>query len=235
MFIFIVSSNPSVQTEPRTKSLLQLSSSAHRPPLLSSFHLLLNSAILWSLTEILPFSPDTRAATAAVVSQPKTVSHTHTHTQKAAFPSFGFPSAEGFICSVYLYKIKFVFIVVALKTLNMFLKKSLEKLWIHANTRKSWLTILELLLLTTTLQRNRVCPSSGTFFFLRGGWRQCRGASRPSLKQRIYRAVFNFHTLKSPVLLTNSVPLHYFTAITSCHTKHTKLSLKIKRVEDNPF
>lgn len=168
MFIFIVSSNPSVQTEPRTKSLLQLSSSAHRPPLLSSFHLLLNSAILWSLTEILPFSPDTRAATAAVVSQPKTVTHTHTQ-KKAAFPSFGFPSAEGFICSVYLYKIKFVFIVVALKTLNMFLKKSLEKLWIHANTRKSWLTILELLLLTTTLQRNRVCPSSGTFFFFWGG------------------------------------------------------------------
>lgn len=165
MFIFIVSSNPSVQTEPRTKSLLQLSSSAHRPPLLSSFHLFLNSAILWSLTEIPPFSPDTRAATAAVVSQPKTVSHTH---KKAAFPSFGFPSAEGFICSVYLYKIKFVFIVVALKTLNMFLKKSLEKLCIHANTRKSWLTILELLLLTTTLQRNRVCPSSGTFF-LKGG------------------------------------------------------------------
>lgn len=48
----------------------------------------------------------------------------------------------------------------------------------------------------------------------------------PSLKQRIYRAAFNFHTLKSPVLLTNSVPLHYFTAITSCHTKHTKLSLR---------
>lgn len=164
------------------------------------------------------------------------LTHTHAH-KKVAFPSFGFPSAEGFICSVYLYKIKFVFIVVALKTLNMFLKKSLEKLWIHANTRKSWLTILELLLLTTTLQRNRVCPSSGTFFFFEegGGWRQCRGASRPSLKQRIYRAVFNFHTLKSPVLLTNSVPLHYFTAITSCHTKHTKLSLKIKRVEDNPF
>lgn len=59
--------------------------------------------------------------------------------------------------------------VVALKTLNMFFKKSLEKLCIHANTRKSWLTILELLLLTTTLLRNRVCPSSGQleicFFF----------------------------------------------------------------------
>lgn len=137
-----------------------------------------------------------------------------------------------------------MFIVVALKTLNMFLKKSLEKLCIHANTRKSWLTILELLLLTTTLQRNRVCPSSGTFFFLRGGGvtsvQRCLSSipsvcACPSLKQRIYRAVFNFHTLKSPVLLTNSVPLHYFTAITSCHTKHTKLSLKIKRVEDNPF
>ena len=156
MLIFIVSSSPNVQKRAPDKRLLQLSSSAHKPPPLCSSHLLLNSAILWICSECSPPQPGHPSSS---------ISATDTESEKALIQLFrvlDFLQLKALL-SAYLSLLQSGLCVHACGS---------EWLWkfggkkVHQTAAKVG---LELLLLTTLQRPGMSRTASNWLLFQRGG------------------------------------------------------------------